>query len=60
MINLCSRRLSIVDLQTGSQPIHNEDKGLLKFYYQDPDKNVGVSSLIWSLIMFQNWCNIYM
>lgn len=35
-------------------------QGLLKFYYQDPDKNVGVSSLIWSLIMFQNWCNIYM
>lgn len=35
-------------------------QGLLNHYYQDPDKNVGVSSLIWSLIMFQNWCDLYM
>lgn len=33
---------------------------LLDNYYQNPDKNVHLSSLIWSLIMFQNWCRVYM
>lgn len=27
-MNLCSRRLSIVDLNTGRQPVHNEDKSI--------------------------------
>ena len=33
---------------------------LLNTYYQDPDKNVHMSSFIWNLLMFQNWCKAYM
>jgi len=33
---------------------------LLHEYYSDPYKNVNKSSLIWNLIMFQNWCRLYL